>query len=78
LVGMGPLPGGWGVGSDPERCDCVVEELADAIAGVGQDREGAAVVPGDIDGALGDVADADDRALVARLEIGEGVVGGWR
>jgi hypothetical protein len=55
-----------------------VEELADAIAGVGQDREGAAVVPGDIDGALGDVADADDRAPVARPEIGEGVVGGWR
>ena len=54
----------------------VVEEFADAIAGVGQDGQGAALVPGDVDGALGVVADAGDGPAGAGLEVGVGVVGG--
>src|SRR5512132_2966414 len=42
----------------------VAGELADVVAGLGQDREGAAVIPVDVDGGLGGLPNAGDGAAV--------------
>jgi hypothetical protein len=54
----------------------VVGELADAVAGVGQDREGAAAIPVDVDGGLWEAAHPGDGAEVAGTQAGVEVVGG--
>jgi hypothetical protein len=50
----------------------VAGELADVVAGLGQDREGAAVIPVDVDGGLGDLPNAGDGAAVTGPQAGGG------
>src|SRR5215218_11053300 len=66
-------PSRWGAG---RRVGVVAWEQADPVTGVGEDGQGAAVVPGDVDGGLGAVGDAGDGAAVSGPQAGVGVVGG--
>jgi len=46
------------------------------VTRAGQDRQGAAVIPLDVDGGFGDLPDTGDGAAVAGPQAGVGVVGG--